>query len=129
MSRIAAGGSREQPTKSINRLTSSRNTQGLWVKASTQAATASVTRVAVRSQPKIDAAATMNITVAVVSIVSIETFTSILHLSVRYQTSPRNSAQTEAAIAPSVGVHTHAVIPPLSSTRVMLGSTAPNSHL
>ena len=64
----------------------------------------SVTRVAVSSQPKIDAAATMNSTVAVVSIVSIDTLTSILNVSVRYQTSPRNSAQIDAATAPSVGV-------------------------
>src|SRR6266404_1712027 len=127
--RMAAVGSRKQPTKSISRLTSSRNTQGLCVKASTQAATASVTRVAVRSQPKIDAAATMNITVAVVSIVSIETFTSIFQVSVRYQTSPRNSAQTQAAIAPSVGVNTPVVIPPISSTGVMIGSTASNLNL
>src|SRR6266581_2900721 len=127
--RIAAVGSRKQPTKSISRLTSSRNTQGLCVKASTQAATASVTRVAVRSQPKIDAAATMNITVAVVSIVSIETLTSIFHVNVRYQTSPRNSAQTQAAIAPSVGVNTPVVIPPINSTGVMIGSTASNLNL
>ena len=55
---MAAVGSRKQPTKSMSRLTSNRNTQGVWVKASTHAATASVTRVAVRSQPNIDAAAT-----------------------------------------------------------------------
>src|SRR2546425_7858742 len=127
--RMAAVGSRKQPTKSISRLTSSRNTQGLCVKASTQAATASVTRVAVKSQPKLDAAATMNITVAVVSIVSIETLTSIFHVSVRYQTSPRNSAQTQAAIAPSVGVNTPVVIPPIKSTGVMIGSTASNLNL
>src|SRR5205823_11642852 len=57
-------------------LARSRNTQGLWVNESTQRATMSVTRVAVSNHPKIEAAATMNITVAVVSIVSIETFTS-----------------------------------------------------
>src|SRR5437660_2393223 len=124
--RMAAVGSSKQPTNSMSRLTSSRNTQGVWVKASTHAATASVTRVAVRSQPKIDAAATMNITVAVVSIVSIETFTSIFQVSVWYQTSPRNSAQTHAAIAPSVGVNTPVVMPPISSTGVMTGITASN---
>ena len=48
----------------------------------------SVTRVAVSSQPKIDAAATMNSTVAVVSMVSIDTLTSILNVSVRYQKRP-----------------------------------------
>src|SRR6266567_1715918 len=126
---MAAVGSRKQPTKSMSRLTSSRNTQGVCVKASTHAATASVTRVAVRSQPKIDAAATMNITVAVVSMVSIETFTSIFQVSVWYQTSPRNSAQTHAAIAPSVGVNTPVVMPPINSTGVMIGSTASNLNL
>ena len=48
----------------------------------------SVTRVAVSIQPKIDAAATMNSTVAVVSMVSIETLISIFQFSVRYQTRP-----------------------------------------
>ena len=86
----------------------------------------SVTRVAVSSQPKIDAAATMNSTTAVVSIVSIETLTSILNVSVRYQTSPRNSAQIDAATAPSVGVKMPVTMPPISSTGVMIGSTASN---
>src|SRR5206468_11494778 len=45
------------------------------------AATASVTRVTVRSQPKIEAAATISSTVAVVSIVSIETTRSEEHTS------------------------------------------------
>jgi hypothetical protein len=85
---IAATGSRKHPMKSIKRFASSRNTQGVWVNESTQAATASVTRVTVRSQPKIDAAATISSTVAVVSIVSIEIFTSILISIVRYHTSP-----------------------------------------
>ena len=88
----------------------------------------SVTRVAVRSQPKIDAAATMKSTVAVVSIVSIETLTSICHVSVRYQTRPSTSAQTHAAIAPSVGVNTPVVMPPIRSTGVMIGITASNFH-
>ena len=70
----------------------------------------------------------MNITVAVVSMVSIETFTSIRQVSVRYQTSPRKSAQTQAAIAPSVGVNTPVVMPPISSTGVMIGITASNFH-
>src|SRR5437867_8563401 len=89
---IAATGSRKQPTTSINTFASSRNTQGVWVKASTQAATASVTRVTVSSHPKIEAAATISSTVAVVSIVSMEIFTSILISIVRYQTRPRASA-------------------------------------
>ena len=76
--RIAAVGSRKQPTNSSSRLTSSRNTHGECVKPSTHAVTMSVTRVAVSSQPKIDAAATMNSTVAVVSMVSIDTLISIL---------------------------------------------------
>src|SRR5439155_7757296 len=113
---------------SMSRFASNRNTHGVWVKASTQVATASVTRVAVSSQPNIDAAATMNITVAVVSMVSIDTLTSILQVRVRYQTSPRNRAQTQAAIAPSVGVNTPVVMPPMSNIGVMIGSTASNFH-
>src|SRR5258705_9457074 len=126
--RIAAVGSRKQPTKSSRKFTSIRNTHGECVKPSTHAVTMSVTRVAVRSQPKIDAAATMNSTVAVVSMVSIETLTSILTDSVRYQKRPRNSAQIDAATAPSVGVKMPVVIPPISSTGVMIGSTASNFH-
>src|SRR5207249_5070303 len=84
---IAATGSRQHPMKSIRRFASSRNTQDVWVNESTQAATASVTRVTVSSHPKIEAAATMRSTVAVVSIVSIEILTSILISMVRYQTS------------------------------------------
>src|SRR6185295_10600665 len=94
--RIAAVGSRKQPTNSSSRLTSSRKTQGECVKPSTHVVTMSVTRVAVRSQPKIDAAATMNSTVDVVSIVSSDTLTSIFHDSVRYQKRPSNSAQIDA---------------------------------
>ena len=70
----------------------------------------------------------MNITVAVVSMVSIDTFTSIFQVSVWYQTSPRNSAQTQAAIAPSVGVNTPVVMPPISNIGVMIGITASNFH-
>src|SRR5437867_1722469 len=125
---IAATGSRKHPTNSISKLASSRNTHGLCVKANTHKATASVTLVAVNSQPKIDAAATMNNTTAVVSMVSIDTLTSIFHVMVRYQTSPRNSAQTQAAIAPSVGVNTPVVMPPINSTGVMIGITASNFH-
>jgi hypothetical protein len=58
-------------------LASSRKTQASLVKPSTQAAMAVVTPVAVSIQPKIDAAATMNITVAVVSTVSRQTLTNI----------------------------------------------------
>ena len=86
----------------------------------------SVTRVVVSSQPKIDAAATMNSTIAVVSMVSIDTLTSIRHVSVRYQKRPRNSAQIDAATAPSVGVKMPVVMPPIRSTGVMIGSTASN---
>src|SRR5258708_39959554 len=116
---IAATGSRKQPTTSINTFASSRKTQGVWVKASTQAATASVTRVTVSSHPKIDAAATMSSTVAVVSIVSIEIFTSIFRERVRYQRNPRASAYAEAMIAPSVGVNTPTVMLPSRITGVI----------
>jgi hypothetical protein len=85
-----------------------------------------VTRVAVRSHPKIDAAATMNSTTDVVSMVSIDTLISISNDSVRYQTRPRNSAQIDAATAPSVGVNMPVVMPPIRSTGVMIGSTASN---
>ena len=121
---IAAVGSRKQPTNSISRLASSRNTQASLVKASTQAAMSAVTPVAVSIQPKIDAAATMNSTVAVVSMVSRQTLTNIFHFSVRYQAKPRNIAHTQAAMAPSVGVNRPVVMPPISSTGVMIGSTA-----
>src|SRR5207302_981636 len=73
---IAAVGSRKHPTTSMSTFASARNTQGLCVKASTQAANASVTCATVRSQPKMDAAATMNRTAAVVSMVSMVTLTS-----------------------------------------------------
>ena len=39
---------------------------------------------------------------------------------------PRKSAHTQAAMAPSVAVKTPAVMPPISSTGVMIGSTALN---
>jgi tripartite ATP-independent transporter DctM subunit len=42
---MAAVGSRKQPTNSISRLASSRNTPGFWVKASTHAEIAAVTPV------------------------------------------------------------------------------------
>ena len=83
-----------------------------------------MTPVAVSIQPKIDAAATMNITVAVVSTVSRQTLTNIFQLSVRYQARPSTMAQTQAAMAPSVGVNRPVVMPPISSTGVMIGSTA-----
>src|SRR5882672_10579880 len=95
---IAATGSRKQPTTSISTFASSRNTQGACVNESTQTATASVTRVTVSSQPKIDAAATMKSTVAVVSMVSIEILASMRQSSVRYQARPRTSAYAEATI-------------------------------
>ena len=59
---------------------------------------------------------------------SIETLTSIFQVSVRYQTSPSTSAHTQAAIAPSVGVNTPVVIPPIRNTGVMIGITASNFH-
>src|SRR5207248_242221 len=127
--RIAAVGSKKQPTNSISTLASNRNTQALCVNDKTHAATASVTRVAVNSQPKIDAAATMNSTTDVVSIVSIATFASIFHDSVRYQTSPSTSAHTDAAIAPSVGVKMPVDIPPISRIGVMIGITASNFQI
>src|SRR5450755_1453219 len=123
-----AVGSRKQPTNSISRFASSKKTHGLCVNDKTQAAKESVTLVTVRSQPKIDAAATMNMTVAVVSMVSIDTLMSIFHDSVRYQTMPRNSAQTQAAMAPSVGVKMPLVMPPTSRTGVIIGSTASNRN-
>ena len=83
-----------------------------------------MTPVAVSIQPKMLAAATMNSTVEVVSTVSRQTLTNIFQLSVRYQTRPSTIAQTQAAIAPSVGVKMPVVMPPISSTGVMIGSTA-----
>src|SRR5262249_11129233 len=101
-----------------------RNTHGVWVNESTAAATASVTRVTVRSQPKIDAAATISSTVAVVSMVSMVIFASIFQLSVRYQARPSTSAYAEATIAPSVGVNTPKVIPPSRITGVIIARKA-----
>ncbi len=121
---IAAVGSRKQPTKSISRLASSRNIIGSVVTDSTQLAIISVVRVAVSIQPKIEAAATMSSTAAVVSIVSIETFTRRFIDIERYQTVPRKRDQTQAAMAPSVAVKTPVVMPPISRTGVMMGSTA-----
>ena len=46
------------------------------------------------------------------------------HESVRYQAKPRIMAQTQAAMAPSVGVNRPVVMPPISSTGVMIGSSA-----
>ena len=121
---IAAVGSRKQPTNSISRLAISRNSHGSLVTPSTHSAICAVTPVAVSIQPKIDAAATMNITVAVVSTESRLTLTNIFQFIVRYQTRPRNIAHALAAIAPSVGVNRPVVMPPISSTGVMIGSTA-----
>src|SRR5262249_4783532 len=101
-----------------------RNTHGVWVNDSTAAATASVTRVTVSSQPKIDAAATISSTVAVGSIVSIEIFASIFQLRVRYQNRPRTSAYAEATIAPTVGVNTPKVMPPSRITGVIIARKA-----
>ena len=123
---IAAVGSRKQPTNSISALASSRNFHGASANVRIHAAIISVVRVAVSIQPKIDAAATMKSTVDVVSTVSIDAFTSIRQLSVRYHTTPRKMAQTQAAIAPSVAVNRPVVMPPISSTGVMIGSTALN---
>ena len=104
---IAAVGSRKQPTNSIRQVGEQQEAHGSCVNSEApSAAIISVVRVAVSIQPKIDAAATMNSTVAVVSMVSIDTLTSIFQFSVRYQTSPRNSAHTHAAMAPSVAVNT-----------------------
>jgi hypothetical protein len=67
---------------------------------------AAVTPVAVSIQPKMLAAATMNMTVAVVSTVSRQTFTNIFEDSgCWYQPRPSTMAQTQAAMAPSVGVN------------------------
>ena len=109
---IAAIVSMKQPTNSRKTLASSRKTIGLELIDSTHAPTASVAWVVVSTQAKIDALATMNSTVAVVSMVSIEIFTSIRQLSVRYQTNPRNKAQATAATAASVGVNRPEAIPP-----------------
>ena len=65
----------------------------------------------------------MNSTVAVVSTVSRQTLTNIFQFIVRYQTKPSTSAHTQAAMAPSVGVNMPVVMPPISSTGVMIGST------
>ena len=69
------------------------------MKPSTHCAMAVVTPVAVSIQPKIDAAATMNITVAVVSTVSRLTLTNFFQLKVRDRKA-QHVAQTLAAIAP-----------------------------
>ncbi len=66
----------------------------------------------------------MNSTAAVVSIVSIVSLTRRRQSSVRYHTRPRNSAHSEAAIAPSVGVNTPIVMPPISITGVSSAMTA-----
>ena len=66
----------------------------------------------------------MNSTVAVVSTVSRLILTNILKFSVRYQKKPKTIAHTQAAIAPSVGVNTPVVMPPIRITGVMMGNTA-----
>ena len=121
---MAAVGSKKQPTNSINKLASNKNIQGSCVKPSTHAPMAAVTPVAVSIHPKMLAAATMNNTVAVVSTVSKQTLTNIFKFKVRYQKKPRTKAQTQAAMAPSVGVKTPVTMPPIKSTGVMMGSTA-----
>ena len=68
----------------------------------------------------------MNSTVAVVSTVSRQTLTNIFQLSVPYQAKPSTMAQRQAAMAPSVGVKRPVVMPPISSTGVMIGSSASN---
>ena len=123
---MAAVGSRKQPTNSISRLASSKNCQGSSVTLNTHVLMAAVTPVEVSSQPKMLAAATMNKTVAVVSTVSKQIFKNNLKFRVRYQTKPKIKAQTHAAIAPSVGVNTPVLMPPISSTGVMMGSSAWN---
>ena len=121
---MAAVGSKKQPTNSISKLASSKNTYGFWVKPSTHSLMAAVTPVAVNIQPKILAAATMKSTVAVVSTVSRHTLTNILKFNVLYQTKPSTMAHRHAAMAPSVGVKMPVVMPPISSTGVMMGSAA-----
>ncbi len=59
----------------------------------------------------------MNSTVAVVSTVSRQILTNILKFKVRYQKKPRAMAQTQAAMAPSVGVNTPVVMPPIKMHR------------
>ena len=121
---MAAVGSKKQPTNSISALAKSKNTQGSLVKPSTHSLMAAVTPVAVSIQPKILAAATIKSTVAVVSTVSRQTLTNIFQDRVLYQSRPSTMAQTQAAIAPSVGVNRPVVMPPMSNTGVMMGSTA-----
>ena len=115
---IAAIVSMKQPTNRRKTFASSRNTSGLSEIDSTQLPIASVTWVVVRTHAKIDADATMNRTTAVVSIVSIEIFTNMRQLSVRYQTKPRNSAHATAATAASVGVKRPVAMPPMRITGV-----------
>src|SRR5688572_26875752 len=67
---MAAVGSRKQPTTNISRLANNKNTQACRVNPSTQSASPVVAPVAVSIQPKMEDAATMNITVAVVCTVS-----------------------------------------------------------
>src|SRR4029077_6136083 len=92
----------------------------------TALAIASATCVTVRSQPKIDAAATIRSTVDVVSIVSMDALTSSFQDSDRYPTRPRNSAQTTAATAASVGVNQPIVMPPIRITGAISAITAEN---
>ncbi len=75
---MAAVGYEEEPTNNMRRWAKSRNFQGASVKPKTQSLMAAATPVAVSIQPKILAAATMNMTVAVVSTVSKQIFTNIL---------------------------------------------------
>src|SRR6266511_4159699 len=123
---IAAIVSMKQPTKSRKILASSRKTSGLSLIDSTQAAIASVICVVVSTQAKIDALATMNSTVAVVSIVSIETLMSIRQFIVRYQANPRKSAHATAATAASVGVNRPLAMPPIRITGVSSAMNASN---
>ena len=82
--------------------------------------------VVVSTHAKIDALATMNSTVAVVSIVSIETLISIRNDSVRYQAKPRKSAHATAATAASVGVKRPLAMPPIRITGVSSAMNASN---
>ena len=70
---IEAIGSRKQPTISSSTLISSRMMYLLSVSCSSASAPASVSRVVVSTQPNREAAATINSTPAVVSMVSIVT--------------------------------------------------------
>ena len=126
---MAATGSKKQPIKSISTFASNKNIHASVVTPKIHDAISAVIPSAVNIQLKILEAATMNITTAVVSTVSMEIRTNCFKFIERYQNRPKNSAQIHAAIAPSVGVNKPTVMPPISKIGVSMGMTATNLNL